>query len=109
MAAEDGSLGPPQKVTDLLEREVRPGDMVAACGPDAMSAAVWRISSTVQGVRAWFSLEANMACGVGSCHGCVIVLSNGSFARVCRDGPVFPGEAVFADSSALIDRQEKRA
>ncbi len=104
LASEDGSLGPPQKVTDLLERELRPGDRVVVCGSAAMSAAAWQVSCAVEGVRAWFSLEANMACGVGSCHGCAITLTDGSFARVCHEGPVFPGDTVFASSAATPDR-----
>ena len=36
-----------------------------------------------------------MACGVGSCHGCVVPLADGTTARVCREGPVFPSQALF--------------
>ena len=95
VATEDGSHGPAEKVTDLAERHLRPGDRVAVCGPPAMATAVWRICKAVPDVQTWFSLEANMACGVGSCHGCVTTLANGSQARVCHDGPVFRGEEVF--------------
>jgi len=95
MATEDGSRGPAEKVTDLLERHLEPGDRVAACGPEAMARAVWRLCSRVPEVGVWFSLEANMACGVGSCHGCAITLADGSYARVCHDGPVFVGKEVF--------------
>jgi NAD(P)H-flavin reductase len=95
VATEDGSLGSPGKVTDLLREELRPGDKVAVCGPAGMSEAVWQVCSLVQDVRVWLSLEAGMACGVGSCHGCVITLSDGSFARVCHEGPVFAGEMIF--------------
>ncbi len=102
LATEDGSLGPPQRVTDLLETELRPGDQVVVCGPPAMSAAVWQICSKTADVRTWFSLEANMACGVGSCHGCAVALADGSFARVCHDGPVFPGERVFGGYVAPV-------
>jgi dihydroorotate dehydrogenase electron transfer subunit len=109
VASEDGSLGPPRKATDLLERELRPGDRVVVCGSAAMSAAVWQVCCTVEGVHAWFSLEANMACGVGSCHGCAITLTDGSFARVCHEGPVFPGDTVFAPSAATLDRAERPA
>lgn len=99
-AAEDGSHGPAQKVTDLLKRELQPGDRVAVCGTWAMSRAAWRICSAVSDVRAWFSLEMGMACGVGSCHGCVITLADGSMARVCHEGPVFAGESVFGREPA---------
>jgi dihydroorotate dehydrogenase electron transfer subunit len=92
---EDGSSGPAERVTELLSRHLEPGDRLAVCGSEAMSKAVWQICSSVADVRVWFSLEANMACGVGSCHGCVVRLGDGSYARVCREGPVFAGEAVF--------------
>jgi dihydroorotate dehydrogenase electron transfer subunit len=95
VATEDGSRGPAEKVTDLLERHLQPGDRLAVCGPEAMAKAVWRICAAARDVEAWFSLEANMACGVGSCHGCVIRLADGSYARVCHDGPVFAGKEVF--------------
>ncbi len=94
-AVEDGSRGPAERVTDLLRRRLRPGDQVVACGPWAMCEAVWGLCSRVAGVEAWFSLETVMACGVGSCHGCVITLADGSYARVCREGPVFSGKEVF--------------
>jgi dihydroorotate dehydrogenase electron transfer subunit len=92
---EDGSCGPAARVTDLLARNIRPGDRVAVCGPEAMSRAVWQLCSPVRDVNVWFSLETNMACGVGSCHGCVIALADGSYSRVCREGPVFAGEVAF--------------
>ena len=97
VAVEDGSRGPAEKVTDLLERHLMPGDRLAVCGPDVMAAAVWRVCSRTDGVQAWFSLEAKMACGVGSCHGCAIELADGSAARVCHEGPVFCGREVFGD------------
>ena len=57
------------------------------------------VCSAVPDVRAWFSLETSMACGVGSCHGCVITLADGSMARVCHDGPVFAERACSAASA----------
>ncbi|MFH1833518.1 MAG: hypothetical protein ABH877_00720 [bacterium] len=95
MVTEDGSQGPAEKVTDVLSRELLPHDRVVVCGPRAMSVSVWGLCCTVPDVQAWFSLEAGMACGVGSCYGCALPLADGSVARVCRDGPVFSGETVF--------------
>ncbi len=92
---EDGSEGDAVRVTDLLGRRLRPGDRVVACGPQSMSEAVWRLCAGMPDIKVWFSLETNMACGVGSCHGCVVALADGSYARVCREGPVFAGEEVF--------------
>lgn len=92
---EDESAVQPERATDLLERNLRSGDHVVVCGPEAMAEAVWQVCRGVSDVNVWFSLETNMACGVGSCHGCVVQLADGSYARVCKDGPVFPGEDVF--------------
>jgi dihydroorotate dehydrogenase electron transfer subunit len=93
--AEDGSGGTPGLVTEALSAELLTGDRVAVCGPEAMAEAVWSVCSAVQGVRSWYSLETVMACGMGSCHGCVIPLADGSLARVCAEGPVFAGESVW--------------
>jgi dihydroorotate dehydrogenase electron transfer subunit len=97
VAVEDGSRGPAEKVTDLLQRHVQRGDRVVACGPRAMMEAVWHVCRDVSDVEVWFSLETNMACGAGSCHGCVVTLAGGSYARVCHEGPVFAGREVFGD------------
>lgn len=93
--AEDGSLGRPGLVTTLLREELHPGDLVLACGAHAMCEAVWDVCLTLGDVTAWFSLEAGMACGIGSCQGCVLPLADGSLAKVCRQGPVFSGEEAF--------------
>jgi dihydroorotate dehydrogenase electron transfer subunit len=101
VVTEDGGLGRSGLVTDLLSEELLPGDALAVCGSQAMCEAVWSVCMRVAGsagdagVEAWFSLEAPMACGVGSCQGCVIPLSNGGLAKVCRRGPVFRGRDVF--------------
>lgn len=94
--AEDGSLGRSGMVTALLAEELREGDAVAACGSHGMCEAVWQVcQARGDSVGGWFSLEATMACGVGSCQGCVIPMADGSLVRVCRQGPVFAGDEVF--------------
>ncbi|MBC7106982.1 MAG: hypothetical protein H5T97_13720 [Firmicutes bacterium] len=99
LATEDGSVGNRGLVTDLLAEHLEAGDCLLVCGPWAMAERVWTLAKTKSGVRTWFSLETGMACGVGSCHGCVIELADGSLARVCHEGPVFPGEIVFGGRS----------
>ncbi len=91
---EDGSLGRTGMVTHLLADELRSDDVVVACGVFAMCHAVWQLCLQ-RACAAWFSLEAGMACGVGSCQGCAIPMADGSLARVCREGPVFAGQAAF--------------
>ena len=95
IATEDGSHGNAGRVTDLLEDHLRSGDRLAVCGPELMASAVWQVCSRIPRVQVWFNLEGNMACGVGSCHGCVVKMADGSYARVCHEGPVFSGSEVF--------------
>lgn len=94
---EDGALGRAGLVTSLLTEELRRGDTVAACGAHAMCRAVWDLCLGTEGVESWFSLEAGMACGVGSCQGCVISVAGGGLVKVCRQGPVFRGSEVFGN------------
>jgi dihydroorotate dehydrogenase electron transfer subunit len=99
VATDDGTLGSKGMVTDVLGEHLaatgrgRGKQAVYACGPHGMLAAVTGISSDF-GVPCQVSLEANMACGVGACLGCVTKGINHSEAApdyrcVCKDGPVF--------------------
>lgn len=93
VATEDGSLGRRGSVTDLLaDLVVPPCTVVYTCGPMPMIAAVQRWSAQ-QRLPGYASLEAYMACGTGSCHGCVVDTARGRL-RVCSDGPVFSLEEV---------------
>lgn len=83
----DGTLGLKGLVTDLMEG-LR-FDSVCACGPMAMMKAVF-IKAACPGQ---YSLEERMGCGFGACMGCSIPTKNG-MKRVCKEGPVFPGEEV---------------
>jgi dihydroorotate dehydrogenase electron transfer subunit len=74
----------PTLVTDLLPAD--PGD-VLACGPEPMLRALARLVPGAQ--LAW---EAPMACGYGACYGCVVEL-DGSYRRLCIEGPVLRAEA----------------
>jgi dihydroorotate dehydrogenase electron transfer subunit len=88
VATEDGSTGRTGTVLDVLDDlGATPGTIVYACGPAAMIAAVQRWAAG-RGLSGYASLEAHMACGTGSCHGCVVETAGGRL-RVCSDGPVF--------------------
>jgi dihydroorotate dehydrogenase electron transfer subunit len=96
LATEDGSLGEEGLVTHLLARELAAdpeGRTVFTCGPAPMLAAVAGVCAGVA-VPCWVSMEANMACGVGACLGCVIPGADGGYVRVCKEGPVFRADAV---------------
>jgi len=96
LTTEDGSRGRRGLVTeplkDLLERGA---DAVYACGPEGMLRAV---ADSCRGkVACHLSLEARMGCGYGVCLGCVVPVQRDGhrvYERVCKEGPVFDGEAV---------------
>jgi len=69
----------PRLVTELLPDD--PVD-VLACGPEPMLEAV-----RARAPRAQLAWEAPMACGYGACFGCVVEI-DGTFRRLCVDGPV---------------------
>jgi dihydroorotate dehydrogenase electron transfer subunit len=68
-----------------------------ACGPQAMLVAVAALARA-RGVPCQVSLEENMACGVGGCAGCTVLVQTPdgpAMKRVCVDGPVFDAATVF--------------
>jgi dihydroorotate dehydrogenase electron transfer subunit len=89
VATEDASVGRPGLVTELLTDELaeRPDAVVYACGPPGMLEAV-RALCAARGVSAQLALESGMACGFGACFGCVVALRDGSYLRLCTEGPV---------------------
>lgn len=83
---DDGSFGQKGLVTDLLKKEIQSGstfDMVYACGPEIMMAAVFAVCEAHQ-IPCQVSLERYMRCGFGVCGACVC-----GRQVVCKDGPVF--------------------
>ena len=68
-----------------------------ACGPEPMLEAVATLAEKFA-VPSQLCLEEFMACGVGGCAGCTVQVQtpNGpAMKRVCVDGPVFAGDAVY--------------
>jgi dihydroorotate dehydrogenase electron transfer subunit len=99
LATDDGSGGAHHGfVTELLEAELEPADVVYACGPTPMLEAVRRIC-TGRGVEAQLAMEAGMACGFGACFGCVVATRTG-WRRLCVDGPVVPAADLVAPQEA---------
>ena len=119
MATDDGSLGHPGYVTDLVTEYEAWADQAFACGPAAMLAVLARLATGRRerlGVaklgrkkgggrvdppgspaarRKSFlqvSMEQNMGCAVGACLGCVVMSVSGPPQRVCREGPVFASD-----------------
>ncbi len=91
IATDDGSLGYHGFVTGLMD-DLNLGnyDRIAVCGPEVMMRAVLaKVSEKGLAHKTEFSLHRYMKCGVGVCGSCC---TDPSGLRVCRDGPVFPGD-----------------
>jgi len=70
---------------------------IFACGPTAMLAASTQLARRYH-LPCQVSLEEFMACAVGGCAGCTVLVRTGTGAamkRVCVDGPVFDAYTVF--------------
>lgn len=99
VATMDGSTGTKGTVLDALEEQGITGDVILACGPMPMLAAIKKYASE-HNMEAYISLEERMACGVGACLGCVTGTTlvhhhtNVNNARICMDGPVFDAKEV---------------
>jgi dihydroorotate dehydrogenase electron transfer subunit len=99
VATDDGSVGCKGTVVDAMMQQHLTGDVMYACGPKPMLAAVKAYAATLQ-IPCYVSLEERMACGIGACLGCVCKTggvdehSRVHNARVCKDGPIFLAEEV---------------
>lgn len=70
---------------------------IFACGPTPMLKAAAQLAQEF-GIPSQVSLEEFMACAVGGCAGCTVEVrtpDGPAMKRVCVDGPVFEGAAVF--------------
>jgi NAD(P)H-flavin reductase len=88
VATDDGSVGRPGFVTELLREQLdRDANVtVYSCGPPPMLEAV-RALCAERDTPAQLALESGMACGYGACFGCVVGTTDG-YVRLCVDGPV---------------------
>ncbi len=90
--SEDGEVGRKGRVVEGLQPEAC--DLVLACGPTPMLRFVQAWAART-GVAAQLSVEERMACGVGTCVGCVVAVADDAgprYERVCVEGPVFAAE-----------------
>jgi dihydroorotate dehydrogenase electron transfer subunit len=121
IATDDGSVGRPGLVTELVPEYEAWADQAFACGPAGMLAALARLAAGRRqrlgvarlgrkrgGGRAdqmgspaarrkaylQVSMEQNMGCAVGACLGCVVMGVSGQPQRVCREGPVFASDEI---------------
>lgn len=92
---DDGSTGKQGLVTTDIVDIIESGkvDVTVSCGPEAMFQALFKAIGS-SGTENYVSTEALMGCGFGICHSCVVRTSDGSFKKVCKEGPVFKLEAI---------------
>lgn len=88
LVTDDGSRGAKGYLSDILADLPRAKDAQAfyACGPEPMLAAIKRLALPSP---VYAFLESRMGCGTGLCVGCAVKGSDGSYRRVCLEGPVF--------------------
>ena len=79
-ATDDGSKG----VAGTAVAAAPDGDLVLACGPNRMLAAV-----AARWPGALVAVETYMGCGTGVCLGCAVPLTRGGYDRACKEGPVY--------------------
>ena len=89
VATADGSVGTKGFVTDVSKGLTY--SYFYSCGPMPMFKAMEKVMQT----SGQYSFEERMGCGFGACMGCTIQTRSG-YKRVCKDGPVFFREEVFA-------------
>jgi dihydroorotate dehydrogenase electron transfer subunit len=91
-------------ITDLardalqaMSTEQRAETQVFACGPTPMLEAVAKLARSFD-LPCQVALEEYMACGIGACAGCTVLLQTPdgpAMKRVCVDGPVFDARQVY--------------
>lgn len=81
----------------LTDRELQEVE-IFSCGPTPMLKAVAKLA-TDYGLPCQVSLEEYMACAVGGCAGCTVMVKTNdgpAMKRVCVDGPVFAAASVYS-------------
>jgi dihydroorotate dehydrogenase electron transfer subunit len=81
----------------VLSEEERSETQVFACGPAPMLKAVAKLARDFD-LPCQVALEEYMACGIGGCAGCTVLLQTPdgpAMKRVCVDGPVFDARQVY--------------
>jgi dihydroorotate dehydrogenase electron transfer subunit len=98
---DDGSSGEKGFVTEGMRRILNNPACpdfteIYSCGPKKMMKTVSSFADEKR-IPLQVSLEEYMACGLGTCLGCVVKMRNNEeefYGRVCKDGPVFQAKEV---------------
>ncbi len=94
LTTDDGSRGRKGLVTEVFLKEIKRKKLhygrlaVYSCGPQMMLKRMAEIARKLD-FSCQVSLENHMPCGVGVCWGCATKMTDGTYKRVCADGPVF--------------------
>ncbi|MBS7623077.1 dihydroorotate dehydrogenase electron transfer subunit [Candidatus Bathyarchaeota archaeon] len=99
---EDGAYGVKGLASEVAEAELKESDydIIYTCGPEPMIKRLLDLAEEYS-VPIQASLERIMKCGIGICGSCVI-----DSYRVCRDGPVFDGEALREMKELNVTRRD---
>lgn len=90
---ETGIIGKKGLVTDYMDDFSF--SSIIACGPEPMLKSVKERNI---GNKPYYAVcERMMACGMGLCSGCTVKYTDGSFRKVCKDGPVLDGMRIDYD------------
>jgi len=100
IGTDDGSYGKKGFISDILleflENQLTTHNFqlstIYSCGPKEMLRAVAEIAFQKK-IDCQVSMEARMACGIGTCLGCVIKTKDG-YKKVCDQGPVFDSKEI---------------
>lgn len=98
ISTDDGTLGAKDNIVNVLKKYLaRRSSHVAhhclyACGPEPMLKALTLLAKE-HDLKGYIALEQNMACGLGTCLGCIVNTKEG-YKRVCKEGPVFSIEEI---------------
>ena len=98
VATADGSVGIKGFVTDAyreLRRDGKEFTFFYTCGPLPMLKAIYGDVYSKGGIDGELSFEERMGCGYGACMGCSVLLRNGGYKRICKDGPVLKAEEIY--------------
>jgi dihydroorotate dehydrogenase electron transfer subunit len=82
---------------EALSPQARAETQLLACGPTPMLAAVAKLARELD-VPCQIALEEFMACGIGGCAGCNVLVHTAegtAMKRVCVDGPVFDSREIY--------------
>ena len=98
ISTDDGTLGKKGNIVTQCKRFISAHSShisdysFYASGPEPMLKALSPLAAKYK-LDMHVALEQNMACGLGTCLGCVVKTATG-YKRVCKEGPVFPIEEI---------------